>query len=193
MAASQNNDVRAIVNEALRLCVVTDDLLRIVKERANGLQDPSDESLGAYAPNIVMEKIISANNLFSLIDNIVTKLDKLNNKSDGHEKKSYCRFSWVQTFTTIDVEIQIDENLTLSQLLVEVTATKILVQSRITDKIFLEGTLLQKCDAAETTWTMNGAKLKLCIKKAIGCWWICLLESKLKFDLNNSRKKASKH
>ncbi|GLV44853.1 uncharacterized protein CBL_14575 [Carabus blaptoides fortunei] len=186
MAASQDDDESAIVDEAIRLCVVTDDLLRIVKERAVGLLHPWDDSLGADAPEKVMEDIIETNNFISLMRDFAENHTVPFSEAPWlQEKVSYGHYSWVQTVSKFDVEIQNDENLTSSQLFVKVAPRNILVQSRVTQKIYLEGSLFQKCEAAETTCVIDGSKIKLCIKKAIISWWDRLIVSEPKLKANN--------
>ncbi|GLV44850.1 hypothetical protein CBL_14578 [Carabus blaptoides fortunei] len=103
MAASQNNDVRAIVDEAINLGVVTDDLLRIVNERAVGLQHPSDDSLGAYSPERVMKDIMQINYLINLMryyaENQTVPFSEAHSLQ---EKVSYGHYCWVQTDSKFD-------------------------------------------------------------------------------------------
>lgn len=106
------------------------------------------------------------------------------NSLDCYNGAIYNNYSWSQTITDVDIQLQIPEHVTSKQLHVDVLYSKICVKLKNQNTVYLQGELCRKCKPLETIWFLNSNILQIHLEKASESWWDSLVKSEPRLDFS---------
>lgn len=92
------------------------------------------------------------------------------------------RYKWTQTIEECSVLIRVPDNTRGKDLDVTIKSSSLAVKLKRDSSVLLDGSLTEKINPSESTWTMEGGVLVLVLDKVKKCFWSTVMEGDDKID-----------